>query len=177
MNEETLTTEQEIFYKVCTKCKQKKEKTSFFKRTATKDNLHSWCKDCKNKQMEIKFSSNPISFIRRLFQMMMYQQKRRLIKVEVNINEFIQIWVEQYERFGMKCPYSGIEMTFKKGHGKMFYNISVDRFDNTKPYEDGNIVFCCMVVNRMKQELPIHDFWKICKSVAENNSIEDLSTY
>jgi hypothetical protein len=34
-----------------------------------------------------------------------------------------------------------------------------------------------MVVNRMKQELPIDEFWRICKSVAENNSIKDLSVY
>ena len=68
-------------------------------------------------------------------------------------------------------------MTFQKGQGKLFFNISVDRYNNDKPYQDGNIVFCCMVINRMKQELPIDEFWKICKNVAENNSIKDLSVY
>lgn len=172
-----LTTKQAIFYKTCTKCKQVKENTLFYKRTISKDNLHSWCKECKDNHMKNKFSANPVAFVRRLHQMMVSQQKARKTKVEVTVNEFIQIWNEQYEKFGMKCPYSGIEMTYKKGVGKLFYNISVDRFDNTKPYQDGNIVFCCMVVNRMKQELSIDEFWKICKSVTENNAIKDLYTY
>jgi hypothetical protein len=110
---------------------------------------------------------------------MVVSKTRREKKNEITLsmNEFIEIWKEQYEKFGMKCPYSGIEMTFKKGQGKMFTNISVDRYDNNKPYQDGNIVFCCMVINRMKQELHITDFWNICKNVAENNSINQLNIY
>lgn len=177
MQDGTLMTKQGIFYKTCTKCKQVKENTLFYKRTLSSDSLHSWCKECKDNHMDNKHSASPVAFVRRLHQMMVSQQKARKTKVQVTINEFIQIWTEQYEKFGMKCPYSGIEMTYKKGVGKLFYNISVDRFDNTKPYQDGNIVFCCMVVNRMKQELSIDEFWKICKSVTENNAIEDLYTY
>jgi hypothetical protein len=177
MNVEASTTAQEIFYKVCTNCKQKKETSLFHLKSAGKDGLSPWCKSCKNQETNNRYSKNAVSFVRRLYQMMWCQQKRRKINIQITMNEFIQIWNEQYEKFGMNCPYSGIEMTFKKGEGKLFYNISVDRFDNTKPYEDGNIVFCCMVVNRMKQELPIDEFWRICKSVAENNSIKDLSVY
>lgn len=178
MNVEALTTEQEIFYKVCTSCKQKKETNLFYAKALAKDGLHQWCKKCKDDKMNEAYSKNSITFVRRLYQMVVCKTRReKKNEITLSMNEFIEIWKEQYEKFGMNCPYSGIEMTFKKGAGKMFYNLSVDRFNNTKPYEDGNIVFCCMVVNRMKQELPINEFWKICKNVAENNSIKDLCVY
>ena len=127
--------------------------------------------------MNESYSKNSFAFVRRLYQMTRYQQKQRNKGLQLTMDEFIQIWKEQYDKFGMKCPYSGIEMTFKKGSGKMFTNISVDRYDNDKPYQDGNIVFCCMVINRMKQELPIETFWDICKRVVENNQINKLDTY
>ena len=48
MNVEALTTEQEIFYKVCTSCKQKKETNLFYAKALAKDGLHQWCKKCKD---------------------------------------------------------------------------------------------------------------------------------
>ena len=178
MNVEALTTEQVISYKTCTRCKKQKTINLFYVKSISKDGLHQWCKKCKDDKLNESYSKNSIAFVRRLYQMVVSKTRReKKNEITLSMNEFIEIWKEQYEKFEMNCPYSGIEMTFKKGEGKLFYNISVDRFDNTKPYEDGNIVFCCMVVNRMKQELPIDEFWKICKNVAENNSIKDLSVY
>ena len=178
MLDEILTTKQEILFKVCTSCKEKKPVDQFYVKRRARDGYHQWCKKCKDGKFNELLTNNPIAFVRRLYQMTRVKSNReKKVAVLVDMNEFVEIWKEQYEKFGMKCPYSGIEMTTKKGHGKMFTNVSVDRYDNNKPYQDGNIVFCCMVVNRMKQELPIHDFWLICKNVAENNFIKELSTY
>jgi hypothetical protein len=178
MHDETLTTKQAISYKTCTLCKKQKPTNLFYAKTLAKDGLHQWCKKCKNDKLNETHSKSSIAFVRRLYQMVVSKTRReKKNEITLGMNEFIEIWKEQYEKFGMKCPYSGIEMTFKKGHGKMFTNISVDRYDNDRPYQDGNIVFCCMVVNRMKQELHINDFWNICKNVAENNSINQLNIY
>lgn len=177
MLDATLTTKQAISYKTCTFCKERKPVHLFYVKTNSKDGFHQWCKKCKDVKMNESYSKNSFAFVRRLYQMTRYQQKQRKKGLQLSMDEFIQIWKEQYDKFGMKCPYSGIEMTFKKGSGKMFTNISVDRYDNDKPYQDGNIVFCCMVINRMKQELPIEIFWDICKKVVENNQINKLDTY
>ena len=178
MQDETLTTKRAISFKTCTLCKKEKPVDQYYVKSKAKDGLHQWCKKCKESKANEAQSKNPIAFVRRLYQMTLTKFKReKKNEILVEMNEFIEIWKEQYDKFGMKCPYSGIEMTFKKGHGKMFTNISVDRYNNDKPYQDGNIVFCCMVVNRMKQELHINDFWKICKNVAENNSINQLNIY
>ena len=178
MHDETLTTKQGNSFKTCTLCKEQKPTNLFYVKALAKDGLHQWCKKCKDYRSNESYSKNSNAFVRRLYQMVLCKFKReKKNEITLTMNEFIDIWKEQYEKFGMKCPYSGIEMTFKKGAVKVFNNISVDRYDNNKPYQDGNIVFCCMVVNRMKQELHINDFWKLCKNVAENNSINQLNIY
>ncbi len=175
-NEEALTTEQEISYKICTWCKQKKEITFFYKRY-NRDAFDSWCKDCKNKEQKHRWSLNAIAFVRRIYQGLNRQRKNsRRAECLISLSEFLDVWQEQYQRFGMRCPYSGIEMTHTLGVGKTLYNISIDRIDNTKPYIDDNLVFCCAIINRMKNILSLKDFMMICKTIAKNNMVEHLTS-
>ena len=98
MNVEALTTEQVIFYKVCTNCKQKKETRLFHLKSAGKDGLSPWCKSCKNQETNDRYSKNAVSFVRRLYQMMWCQQKRRKINrdikhdFKINISCFKLSW-------------------------------------------------------------------------------------
>ena len=173
MNEEALTTEQETFYKICTLCKNKKLKTFFYFKAHSKVKLDSWCKPCKLKKQKASWSKNSISFVRRV-----YQMTRKRLKTEkkhellITCSEFLDIWKEQHDKFGLRCPYSNLKMTHVLGNVARMYNISVDRIDSNKPYEDGNIVFCCAIVNRMKQELSVKDFYSICKSISKNNKVQ-----
>lgn len=176
MSEETSTTEQAINYKVCTKCKQKKLKTLFCMKSAAKDKLNSWCKKCKDARQIYTYSHNAVAFVRRLYHLATWRyRKLKHHEVLISQSEFIDIWKEQHDRFGLRCPYSGVEMTFLRGVGRTLYNISVDRIDSKKPYIDGNIVFCSAIVNRMKQELSLRDFIMICKTISCNNMIEHLT--
>jgi len=172
MNEETSTTERAINYKVCTNCKELKLKT-FFYSVAHSVRLHSWCKTCKLREQKASWSKNSISFVRRLYQM---TRKRLKIfekyELLITCSEFLDIWKEQYDKFGLRCPYSNLKMTHVLGNVARMYNISVDRIDSNKPYIDGNIVFCCAIVNRMKQELSVKDFYLICKSIGKNNKVQ-----
>lgn len=173
MNEETLTTEQEINYKTCSLCKQKKLKTFFYFQANSKIKLHSWCKPCKLRKEKAAWSRNSITFVRRIYQL----TKKRLKKdtkheLLITCSEFLDIWKEQHDKFGLRCPYSNLKMTHLLGNARRMYNISVDRIDSNKPYIDGNIVFCCAIVNRMKQELSVKDFYSICKSVGKNNKVK-----
>jgi hypothetical protein len=176
MNEETLTTAQETSYKNCPKCKQKKLSTLFYKR-GDRETLDSWCKDCKNKEQKQRWSLNSIAFVRRTYQGLNRQRKNsKRAECLISLSEFLDVWQEQYQKFGMRCPYSGIEMTHTLGVGKTLYNISIDRIDSTKPYIDGNLVFCCAIINSMKNNLNLKDFIMICKLIAKNNMIEHLTT-
>ncbi len=176
MNEETSTTKQETLYKNCPHCRQKKLIIFFYKRH-NRDSFDSWCKDCKNKEQKHRWSVNAIAFIRRIYQGLNRKRKNsRRAECLISLSEFLDVWQEQYEQFGMRCPYSGIEMTHTLGVGKTMYNMSIDRIDNTKPYIDGNLVFCCAIINRMKNNTSLKDFIMICKFITKNNMIEHLTS-
>ena len=74
-----------------------------------------------------------------------------------NFDEFFNCWVEQQKIYGIKCPYTGIEMTRIKGINEngvrrkaIKTNISKDRILSFKPYSKENIKFICFYVNSMK---------------------------
>lgn len=45
--------------KVCSKCKQEKDESTFYKRSASSDGLHPWCKACVIDQAKKWKQSNP----------------------------------------------------------------------------------------------------------------------
>jgi hypothetical protein len=74
-----------------------------------------------------------------------------------DFDEFFNCWKEQEKIYGIKCPYTGIEMTRIKGINKgeikkktTETNISKDRILSSKPYSKENIMFVSWKVNSMK---------------------------
>lgn len=67
-----------------------------------------------------------------------------------------------------KCAYTGKTMTnFRDGSGRRNPdNISIDRIDPDKGYEEGNIQLICHNVNMMKWILTDAEFKAICRQVA-----------
>ena len=68
--------------------------------------------------------------------------------------------------FDGKCSYCGIapmQVLNTPTNGNYIYN-GIDRVDNSKGYEDGNVVSCCGTCNRAKMAMPLSDFlnW-ICR--------------
>ena len=59
--------------------------------------------------------------------------------------------------------YGGIGLT---GGGDALDGI--DRFDSKRPYEWGNVVFCCWFVNRMKYDYTDLEFIGACEHIAKN---------
>ena len=49
-----------------------------------------------------------------------------------------------------RCPILGIEFKVRDGHGPAFNSASLDRIDNDKGYEIGNVIWVCQKVNLIK---------------------------
>ena len=50
-----------------------------------------------------------------------------------------------------KCGYTGLELTRgKKGLGMLSTDVTIDRIDNTRPYEKGNVIAVSNVANNFK---------------------------
>lgn len=59
------------------------------------------------------------------------------------------------------CAITKIPMTYIKGNGQIPTNVSMDRVDSNKPYEEDNIQLVCTQVNFMKHQLNLEQlkFW------------------
>lgn len=69
------------------------------------------------------------------------------------------------EQLPQQCFYTATPLTFKPNK---FETISLDRVDSSKGYEPGNVVFCCDIINKMKQESTIEEFFHLCELVLHN---------
>ena len=72
------------------------------------------------------------------------------------------------------CAYSGQPMTLEpavKRGGKLtrWDGISVERMDCSVGYTDDNTVFVCYGINRMRSDLPMDVFLKLCAAVTNKS--------
>ena len=155
--------------KVCSKCNQRKNVIEFYFK-AGRRRLQAECRTCLNNARIKKHSSSPFEYIDYLTKNLRnINPKKRRKKSTISRLDFLKIFRKQIDRFGLKCPYSGITMTWELGSGKPTEtNISIDRFDSTRPYEAGNVVFCCWFVNRMKFDYTDQEFIGACEHIARN---------
>jgi len=99
-----------------------------------------------------------------------------------------QIMKDKYpESDGKLCRYCEKPFTFKeavtnpgnKGAKRksktIETNLSIDRLDNTKGYEEGNVIFCCAGCNNRKNQVLIQD----CKNILRvyNDRFDNHQTY
>mgnify|MGYP000697515322 CR=1 FL=1 len=82
----------------------------------------------------------------------------------ISIEDVEALFVAQ----GGCCALSGAPLTFRTGWKyKRFANASLDRIDNNRPYERGNIQLVTSDVNFAKQQLSVAEFISLCRSVVE----------
>ena len=155
--------------KQCSKCDERKSLTEFYFK-AGRRRLQAECRTCLNEARIKKHSSSPFEYVDYLTKNLRnINPKKRRKKSTINRYDFLKIFQKQMFKFGLLCPYSGIQMTWELGSGKPTEtNISIDRFDSTRPYEAGNVVFCCWFVNRMKFDYTDQEFIGACEHIAKN---------
>jgi hypothetical protein len=80
--------------------------------------------------------------------------KKRNIGFDLTFEQFIQYWQKP-------CYYCG----------DIIDNIGIDRVDNAKGYEVGNIISCCQICNYAKRTQTKDDFIKMCVKVAKKAGV------
>lgn len=107
---------------------------------------YSWCKKCHIARGQ-KFRETP----KGKFTEMKKDAKKRGIPFTLNINDVESIWEDP-------CKYCG----------RITNILSLDRVDNSKPYEVGNVFSCCKWCNYTKGTGSMSFFYEQCKRVTEN---------
>ena len=176
--------------KKCAKCLQIKSIDDFY------EDQGNVCKQCQRLKSKIwreenlerktisdyKYNNTERGYISNLFNGIKKRGKRlgkvkKSSECKITKKEFIEEWLFHKQRFGMNCRYTGLPMTHisNRGHGVQSYkiksNISVDRIDNTLPYQVNNIAFCVGEFNDRKGSVEIEDCKRILK-VYEERKLE-----
>jgi hypothetical protein len=154
--------------KYCVKCKLTLDISKFHKDKSNSTGLQTYCKDCGTENTK-KWASSYDGYLKKLYKDVIHNAKKRakIIKVNITIDDLKKL----YEKQNGLCALSGIKMTrdvyTTKGNNHIInkYNISVDRIDSDKDYDIDNIQLVCAIINRMKTDLPDHEFLDICNSI------------
>ncbi len=156
-------------YKICSKCREKKHIFEFdFKSRTNSDgtrrkDIQAECGLCRKKHKIKKYNSDPHSYVLRLIQLATQPSATKKGRKPCIMDrvEFMNEWQKQFEKTGLYCPKTGIKMTFIGGNSIVDTNISIDRIDNNKNYEKGNVQFVTNMYNRLKgfyEEKKIDEF-------------------
>lgn len=95
------------------------------------------------------------------------KHRARKLKLEFNITEeFIK---ELWEKQDGKCFYSGLDMNITERNTP--YAMSLDKVDANKGYTQDNVVLCTYIVNTMKSNLPVTEFFDIIKEIYKTNKL------
>lgn len=120
--------------KVCFKCKVSKPLNLFTKNNFTKDKCQSWCKLCMKEHQVWHYQTNVLAQYRHT----RLNATKRGISWDINFDtwEFLR---------SQPCDYCGLKIETKIG--------ALDRLDNSKGYELGNVVPCCVICNGVRLDI------------------------
>ena len=85
----------------------------------------------------------------------------------------LDIILKKLDKQNYKCYYTGLPLTFDV---KMPNTISIDRIDSQIGYTIENSVICCWDINRMKQDIELDHFIKLCGLVYSHMNDLDKSS-
>ena len=157
-------------YKICSKCRERKHIFYFdyksrinFDGTKRKG-IQAECGLCRKKQKLKKYNSDPHSYVFRLIQFAMQPSavKKGRKPCTMAVDEFMNEWQKQYEKTGLCCPKTGVLMTYIGGENVVNTNISIDRINNNKNYEKGNVLFVTNMYNKLKGFYEEKEIDKFC---------------
>ena len=144
--------------------------------------VNKWIKNNKQRKTEsnYKYNNSTRGFLVNAFNYVMKRSRKRKnrksVEVKLTKQQFFEEFLLHVERFGMNCRYTGVPLTTisNRGGGQINItqtNLSVDRIDNSLPYQVDNIVFCTHQFNNRKSSVGIDDCKKILK-VYEERKLE-----
>jgi hypothetical protein len=117
-----------------------------------------------------KSNRSPLEqFMAIMLKQMRSREKQNGRAVDNNVD--ISYLVGLYHGQNGKCAHTGETMTLIRGlvDGAVVFDLCTpDRIDNTKGYIVGNIMLACDGINRMRSDMPLAQFRKLCKRIGMN---------
>lgn len=94
---------------------------------------------------------------------------------EISFNITIEYIWNLFIKQNRKCALTGIDLDIGGHNNKINKTASLDRIDNNKGYEEGNVQWVHKDVNRMKREYLEEYFIEICKKITEHQNEKKLN--
>ena len=131
---------------ICTKCKGKPQPTENFYRRSDRDGWEPWCKKCTKKKKKRHYEQSKCTLKGRWAYAKSYAKDRgwKLSLTEAQHGELIS----------KPCNYCKTSLEKEVG-------IGLDRLDNTKGYELGNVVPCCGPCNQGRSDRFTPQEWQV----------------
>lgn len=111
------------------------------------------CKQCNSKSCLKYQHSGYRQTEKYVFYQRAYELNRRS-KVKKKIKNIEKYLIELWNKQNKRCYYTGKKMSLT-GYQTNPLAMTVDRKNSNKGYVKGNVVLCCSIVNRMKQNLSL----------------------
>ena len=182
---------------ICTKCKIEKPFTEFPKDNYRKIGFRTYCKKCYNTKVNSTRLKNKEIYVERVFnycnseagylknklsQTFSKQNQERTGISTSNKKEIEKYYYEYVKKYGRNCFYCfepwtylvkkvelGVGRYIKKTKRINLKNLSIDRLDNSKPYNINNIIFCCQNCNISKSNVSIKLIKRLYEVITERN--------
>ena len=123
---------------------------------------------------DLKYKQSEKGFFENLWQSIKKSSKKRgTINFIKSRDRLLELWNKHKKEYGPHCRYTGVELTTKRSMGEGWKksrptNLSIDRIDPRRPYEEGNIVFCSWEFNNRKNSITPDDCKRILEVYKEN---------
>lgn len=142
----------------CSKCGVIKHITDFQKGRKDKQYEYhfSFCNECRKKQAYANLNSTIEKFLSNSFNRLKKRAEKENVVCSISKNRFLEVYYTQKGR----CFYTNEIMEWGVGKGHSRLALSVDKVIPEKGYTDGNVVFCTVRANTMKNDLSIKDIKK-----------------
>ncbi len=153
----------------CQDCGEWKPLDQFEKNKACWHGYARRCRDCSSQKYKEFVSQSPFNFLRNSARSLTNSARQRSKRSADSFSKEMLVpakLLALYEAQGGKCVVSGVELTFDYTERRQWTNISIDRIDPSKGYEQGNVRLVCLAVNIMRNDMPDDDFFAWMEKIA-----------
>ena len=154
----------------CIKCGETKPSDEFYYHRIRKYYMKT-CKKCNSKicatYQKSQRTINDLGYITQH----RASEIRRNCKYKTNrecASNLTALLRQQWELQKGLCFYTGLPMELTNDYHTNPNVMTVDRVDPTKGYIEGNIVWCCSLANRMKQDMSIEKLKEMCLTIVKH---------